>query len=369
MKPFRNNASSFFAAFFLLLCLSFPAVHAQSEASETTDAAVVSDAAAESGTARQADAAADSDAAGKAEVLGPPLDPDSLLLELDDTQVRLIDLQAAMIELPPSIDPSIFSDEAILTILDNVLIARVLTGELSDEKRAEFLETLGEADSSLVADPGDDLFAQARQRVRQESDLSVYRLRKLEEEIDIEPLRAFAREQYLAVRSEFVEPEQVKARHIVLRTDEENPEAASAALEALRTQLLDDPSRFAELAKEHSEDPGSASRGGDLGWFSRGTMVEAFEQAAFSQTPGVVGEIVETPFGHHLILVEEKLAPRQLSLEEVEPQLVNIMVQERLGTLVQERVMGISGHPDLHVEVERIQEILAAWPRDLEYRP
>jgi parvulin-like peptidyl-prolyl isomerase len=74
---------------------------------------------------------------------------------------------------------------------------------------------------------------------------------------------------------------------------------------------------FAALAKEHSQDPGSAVNGGDLGFFQQGQMVGPFNDAAFSLAPGTISELVETNFGYHIIKVAEKQPGRVVPLEEV----------------------------------------------------
>ncbi|PKO22231.1 MAG: hypothetical protein CVU38_10560 [Chloroflexi bacterium HGW-Chloroflexi-1] len=71
-------------------------------------------------------------------------------------------------------------------------------------------------------------------------------------------------------------------------------------------QKLDAGGDFATLALEYSDDTGSAANGGELGWFGRGQMVTEFEDAAFSLQPGQVSDPVQTPFGYHLIKVEER---------------------------------------------------------------
>lgn len=92
---------------------------------------------------------------------------------------------------------------------------------------------------------------------------------------------------------------------IPVRADSAADGAARVAAAAARKRILAG-ERFAKVAQEISDDPGSARSGGDLGFFTRGSMDAAFERAAFTLAPGVVSEPVRTPFGWHLIEVVER---------------------------------------------------------------
>jgi len=119
-------------------------------------------------------------------------------------------------------------------------------------------------------------------------------------------------------------PEQVRARHILLSlgADASAEEAAEVELRAneILTQIREG-ADFAALASELSEDPGSKANGGDLGFFARGQMVKEFEDAAFSLEPGMVGELVKSEYGYHVIRVEEHRDAQQRSFEEVREEL------------------------------------------------
>lgn len=123
---------------------------------------------------------------------------------------------------------------------------------------------------------------------------------------------------------QFQQPERVRASHILIMVPKEADAAAKNAARSKAADILKDVKAgkdFAALAKQHSQDPGSAENGGDLGFFQQGQMVGPFNDAAFSLKPGQVSELVETEFGFHIIKVAEKEAPRAVPLDEVRPQL------------------------------------------------
>ena len=79
---------------------------------------------------------------------------------------------------------------------------------------------------------------------------------------------------------------------------------------------------FAELAKKNSQDPGSAQKGGDLGWVSRGQMVKNFEDAVFALKPNEISNVVTTEYGFHIIQVLEKQPAHLQTLDEVKPAII-----------------------------------------------
>jgi len=136
-------------------------------------------------------------------------------------------------------------------------------------------------------------------------------------------LERLARNQYDAAPEKFDTPEQVRVRHILVSAKACEPEAKARELLAQARQPGAD---FAALAKANSDDPGSASRGGDLGFFGRGQMTAAFETAAFAlKQPGDLSDVVKTEFGFHVIRLEERKPARKQSFEEVRDNLIRTL--------------------------------------------
>ena len=140
--------------------------------------------------------------------------------------------------------------------------------------------------------------------------------------------------EYYALHKEdkFTEPEQVRARHILIKVAADAGADAKAAARKKTEELLAKVKAgadFAALAKESSEDPGSVANGGDLGLFLRGHMTPAFEEAAFALQAGGVSDVVETPFGFHVIKVEEHRPGGVKPLEAVHDGIADSLKQER----------------------------------------
>ncbi|HKC53089.1 MAG TPA: SurA N-terminal domain-containing protein [Burkholderiales bacterium] len=135
--------------------------------------------------------------------------------------------------------------------------------------------------------------------------------------------------------SKYGEPEQRRASHILIAVksgagDAEKAKARERAAQIL-SQLRKSPGSFAELAKNKSGDPGSASRGGDLGFFSRGMMVRAFEDAAFRLKPNQISDLVESDFGFHIIKITGIKAGKMNSLDAARPEIERELKKQRAG--------------------------------------
>jgi len=126
---------------------------------------------------------------------------------------------------------------------------------------------------------------------------------------DIKTTEAETKKYYDEHQEEFRQEEQIKARHILVKTEEEAQEIIK--------QIVDEGKDFAQIASLKSTGP-SAKDGGDLGYFGRGAMVKPFEDAAFNLEIGEVTKIpVQTQFGYHVIKVEDKKEAKQLTFDEV----------------------------------------------------
>lgn len=136
-------------------------------------------------------------------------------------------------------------------------------------------------------------------------------------DVDEEALRTF----YEANLERFQTAEERRSRHILIAVNGDRDEAAAEQLAGELADRLQAGEDFAALASEYSDDPGSASDGGELGWAGRGVFVPEFEETLFNLDEGQVSPPVRTQFGFHLIQLEELRSGSQQPFAEVEAQL------------------------------------------------
>jgi foldase protein PrsA len=131
------------------------------------------------------------------------------------------------------------------------------------------------------------------------------------------------------------EPEQVKASHILVQTKEE----AESILAELKNG-----GDFVKLAKEKSLDTQSKESGGDLGFFPKGVMEEAFDNAAFTLQINTLSDLVQTTHGYHIVKVAERKEARTPTFDEKKEEIRETLINEQLSTLssswMQEKMSG-----------------------------
>ena len=149
-----------------------------------------------------------------------------------------------------------------------------------------------------------------------ENNLSLKKLLEPEISITEEEQKKYFEEN----KENFNQQKEVKARHILVETEE-------TALEV--EEKLAAGEDFEKLAKEYSTDPGSSQNGGDLGFFGKGKMVPEFEEAAFSLEIGKISSPVKTEYGYHIIKVEDIKEAKEANYEDIKEDVKDIIFQEK----------------------------------------
>lgn len=148
----------------------------------------------------------------------------------------------------------------------------------------------------------------------------------------------------------YVAPEEVHARHILVKTEEE----ANAILKELAAG-----GDFQAIAKEKSQDPGSKANGGDLGFFAKGQMVPEFEAEAFALKPGETSaKPIKTQFGYHIMKVEERRTQPVPALDQVRDQVIQMVERDKY----QEALAKMRGEAKIEILTPPAAPAAAAQP-------
>ncbi len=142
-------------------------------------------------------------------------------------------------------------------------------------------------------------------------------------------------------------PGQVRARHILV-ADEKTAEMIEGKLKA--------GGNFADLAKQYSIDPSTKDKGGELGFFGKGQMVPAFQNAAFSLPVGAISRPVRSPFGWHIIQVEERTPPIKATLASSRAQITDVLTEQQQQKQIPVFLQGLRAKANIQVYDDRFKD-------------
>lgn len=327
---------------------------ATSAAGDATGGAIAS-ATATSGAPSSASAAP---AAG-AEAAQPPAPPakpvpaalPDILATVDDEKIERWELEGAIKGLEARAGapiPTERRDEIIRGLLDQIVAYHLLAREAKDRKQAATeAEVTARMTQIRGSFPDEKAFQQAltaqgitleqlQRQTRMGMDIDKVIQAEVAPTVKVEEAEIGAF--YQQNLPQFAQGEAVHASHILIGTpkgaDDKQKDAARTKAQQLLTQVKGG-GDFAKIAKEQSQDPGSAPGGGDLGFFPKGQTDPAFETAAFGLKDGSVSELVETQFGFHIIKVHEHRAARTAPLAEVTDQIKEFLTGQQRDTKIQ----------------------------------
>lgn len=169
-----------------------------------------------------------------------------------------------------------------------------------------------------------------------------------------------AKEHYLIDQKNYVTPEEVEASHILLKAEEgQSDEVLLAETKRIREEIVSGNITFEDAAEKYSKDSGSAARKGSLGKFGKGRMVKPFEETAFAlENPGDISEPVKTRFGYHLIRLDAKHPPVQLSYDEVKDGIIKGLMAKQRKEIRETYLLEIRDEPKVKLDQPAIDAFL-----------
>ncbi|MBQ2984333.1 MAG: peptidylprolyl isomerase [Candidatus Gastranaerophilales bacterium] len=300
---------------------------------------------------------------------------------------------------------------AVLSIkaryVNDVIIRELLNQEFAKRKIEATQEEIEAKKAQIIAQIGSE---EQFKKILKENKISDERLNSdMASEVKMEKLVNIisgpdtvtdkeAQKYYNENKPNFEMPERVKVSHILIDTNadsikrkitEADKEAKLSSanidekvkqeveknqklLKEVYAKAVANPKNFAALAKEYSQDPSAQANSGDLGFIVRGQMVKEFEDAAFSYKVGVVGPIVKSQFGEHIILVQDKAAPGLQPFSAVKEDLKKFLSNQKKFVAVQKLIEGLKASATIEYIEEGLnpealeKQIQEALPRQIE---
>ncbi|MGA7828166.1 MAG: peptidylprolyl isomerase [Geobacteraceae bacterium] len=229
-----------------------------------------------------------------------------VLANVNGNVITTQDFKNEVDRLPPYLKPMVQSPQGKKELLDSMVVREIILEQAKKDgvdKSKEVAERLKDLRKRLIVE------TYLKKKVEQEALVSDAELKKF----------------YDANKDKFKTGEQVRASHILVKTEKEAKDILAQ---------LKNGANFADLAKKYSTDS-TAAKGGDLGWFSKGAMVPEFDKAVFSLKNGQVSGIVKTKFGYHIIKVTGERPAGIRSFDEVKEQIKSTLLPSKQQEIFQ----------------------------------
>lgn len=284
-----------------------------------------------------------------------------VVAKVNGVDIRKIDLQNAVetmkmqLEMIGQAMPPDRKDEIWRGLLDEIIATELLSQEATTRKIAVTeADVDGEVTRFRERFPSETVFQnflkeqgfsekQIREEIRKQ--LGIKKMLDKEVFAKVAVDEKAAREYFEKNPEMFQEPEAVRAAHVLVKVDKDADARTRAEAKKEAEKVLADAKAgkdFGELAREHSDDPGSRSKGGDLDFFVKGQMVPPFEEAAFGlQKPGDLSGVVETVYGYHVIKLTERKPARSVPFSEVKDDLVDFLKEKKKSDQLRAYVDGL----------------------------
>ena len=268
--------------------------------------------------------------------------------KVDSEEITTGELQDELDKLPPYLKGRVGTPEGRREFLDNLLTRRALMHEAESsgvEKDPTIQKQINEYKERLI------LQQLMQKNIEKDPAISDDEIKKYFE----------------GHPEEFKESEQVRARHILVKldptADKGAKEAAKKKAQALLALAKKPGADFEKLAKENSQDPGTASRGGDLGFFPKGRMAKAFEDVAFAmKKPNQVSDVVETQFGFHIIQYLDRQVSKEKSFEEAKEQIRRRLAPQKQRESYQSFIDNVKKKHKIEIKEENLKAMSEEQP-------
>ncbi|MFQ5455793.1 MAG: peptidylprolyl isomerase [Nitrospirota bacterium] len=253
---------------------------------------------------------------------------EKILAKIDNKEITLKEYMGIMEQLPEAAREAFSDEKGKKELLDDIIKRELIIKEAKKQR----------------IDKDEDVIKKIK-AIEKRVLIEEFLKRTIEDKIKIK--ESEIKEFFNAHNAASLEPDEVKASHILVKTEAE----AKDILKKLKKG-----EDFAKLAAKYSIDPGSKKQGGSLGYFKKGQMVPEFEKAAFNLKRGEISPIVKTKFGYHIIKLYDKRMNTAMAYDDAKEDLRKYMVREKQKKMFDELVSELKSKANITIYDKVLKE-------------